>query len=179
MEPDAVLNFWFDELRPAQWFRSTPKIDQRIRDRFGDLHEAARVCELAAWRGRPEGRLAEIIVLDQFSRQIHRASALAFACDPLALALAQTAVQAGEDLRLTVDQRAFLYMPYMHSESRRIHEEAVRLFGAPGLERSLTSEVAHKAIIDRFGRFPHRNAVLGRTSTAEERAFLERPGSGF
>ncbi len=118
-------------------------------------------------------------MLDQFSRNIHRGSAEAFACDALALALAQSAVALGADLDLPVERRTFLYMPYMHSESPRIHQDAARLFSAPGLEDSLRSELQHKAIINRFGRFPHRNAVLGRVSTPEEVAFLASRGSRF
>jgi uncharacterized protein (DUF924 family) len=179
MQPAEVLNFWFGDLRPAQWFRPSPDVDRLIGDRFGDIHRAALACELAAWRVTAEGRLAEIIVLDQFSRQIHRGSAKAYQGDPLALGLAQTAVQLGRDLELPAVRRAFLYMPYMHSESGLIHQDALRLFGAPGLETSLVSERRHKAIIDRFGRFPHRNPALGRESTPEETVFLQGPGSKF
>jgi uncharacterized protein (DUF924 family) len=123
--------------------------------------------------------LAEVIVLDQFSRNIHRGTARAFACDPLALGLAQEAVALRADLQLEPALRAFIYMPYIHSESGLIHTEALRLLSAPGLEPNLESEVQHKAIIDRFGRYPHRNLALGRPSTAEELAFLEQPGSRF
>ena len=177
--PADILDFWFNALKPAQWFRASAELDARIRERFGAAHLAASRCETFPWRDTAAGRLAEIIVLDQFSRNIHRGTPMAFATDPLALALAQTAVAMGGDLELPVDQRAFLYMPYMHSESPLIHVEAMRLFSAPGLEKSLSSEQKHKAIIDRFGRFPHRNAILGRPSTPEELAFLEGPGSSF
>jgi len=118
-------------------------------------------------------------VIDQFSRNIYREKPASFSNDPLALILAQTAVQLGADKDLEPDARAFLYMPYMHSESALIHVEAVRLFSHPGLERNLDFELRHKAVIDRFGRFPHRNAILGRTSTPEETAFLLTPGSSF
>jgi len=147
--------------------------------RFKDIHHAAVRCELSAWRDTPGGRLAEIIVLDQFSRNIHRDTPLAFAADPLALALAQEAVRVEARRDLPLQQKSFLYMPFMHSESPLIHEQAVALFSEPGLENSLEFELRHKAIIDRFGRYPHRNAVLGRTSTPEEIAFLESPGSSF
>lgn len=129
--------------------------------------------------GAASGRLAEIIVLDQFSRNIHRGQARAFACDPLALALAQTAVAVKADRELEVGRRAFLYMPYMHSESPAIHVLAVSLFGQPGLEGNLDFELRHKEIIDRYGRYPHRNAILGRPSTTEEMDFLKTPGSSF
>jgi len=177
--PSEILGFWFETLKPAQWFKASRALDDQIARRFGAVHLAAVQCETFVWRQSAPGRLAEIIVLDQFSRNIHRGSPAAFAADAHALALAQTAVACGADLELPVNQRAFLYMPYMHSESRRIHAEAVRLFSAPGLEKSLISETKHKAIIDRFGRFPHRNAALGRPSTPEELAFLDGPGSRF
>ncbi|SER61975.1 Uncharacterized conserved protein, DUF924 family [Vreelandella subterranea] len=175
----AVLDFWFEALTPAQWFKKDPEMDQAIRERFGTLHAQAAQCECYAWRQTPRGRLAEIIVLDQFSRNIYRDDARAFATDTLALALAQEAVAAGADASLSSEQRAFLYMPYMHSESAAIHERAVALFNQPGLEKNFDFEVRHKAIIDRFGRYPHRNALLGRVSTDEELAFLKQPGSSF
>jgi uncharacterized protein (DUF924 family) len=134
---------------------------------------------LYAWRESAEGALGEIIVLDQFSRNIFRDRAAAFAQDALALVLAQEAVRRGLDKSLTQQQRHFLYMPYMHSESRLIHEEAVRLFTNMGDAGVLDFEMRHKAIVDRFGRYPHRNALLGRVSTSEEIAFLKTPGSAF
>jgi uncharacterized protein (DUF924 family) len=177
--PDAVLSFWFDETPPRRRWIASEAFDLEVGLRFGDVHRAAALCELDIWRATPPGRLAEIIVLDQFSRQIHRGRAEAFASDPLALALAQTAVSLGADQALAPERRAFLYMPYMHSESPVIHATALALFAGPGLEDSLAFERRHKAIIDRFGRYPHRNAALGRESTPEELAFLATPGSGF
>jgi uncharacterized protein (DUF924 family) len=174
-----VLDFWFGELKPADHWRKDPDLDARMRTRFGTLLAAAAACELSAWRDSAEGRLAEVILLDQFSRNIHRDTALAFAQDTLALALAQEAVRSGADKYLPAAQARFLYMPFMHSESRAIHDDALRLFARPGLEDNLAFEIQHKAIIDRFGRYPHRNAVLGRTSTAEEITFLGQPGSSF
>jgi uncharacterized protein (DUF924 family) len=177
--PTDILTFWFEELTPAQWYAASDDVDAMIAERFGALHAAAARCELYGWRASAEGRLAEIIVLDQFSRNIHRGAAAAFAQDALALALAQEAVVAGADAALEPAKRAFLYLPYMHSESPPIHDVALRLFDAPGLEINLDFEHKHKAIIDRFGRYPHRNAVLGRASTPEEVAFLRTPGSSF
>ena len=179
--PDAgaVLQFWFDETTPKQWFAVDAGFDALVTERFGGLLQAAAHCELADWRGSARGRLAEIIVLDQFSRNIHRGTPLAFACDPMALALAQEAVRAGADRALPVERRAFLYMPYMHSESARIHQDAERLFRTQAPQANHQAELQHKAIIDRFGRYPHRNAILGRTSSAEELAFLQQPGSSF
>lgn len=176
---DAVLKFWFDEIAPAQWWKVDADFDRLIHQRFAALHQRAVRCELFEWRSEPRGRLAEIIVLDQFSRNIHRGEALAFAADPLALALAQEAVAAKADQALTEDERVFMYMPYMHSESREIHVVAERLFRDHGPKRNHDFELRHKAIIDRFGHYPHRNAIVGRQSTEEELAFLTQPGSSF
>jgi len=177
--PDAVLRFWFEETRPAQWWSRSDAFDALIAERFAATHAAAARGECAGWRATPEGRLAEVIVLDQFSRNLHRDSPLAFACDAAALALAQEAVARGDDEKLPVARRAFLYLPYMHSESLAVHDEVAVLFARPGLEDNLRSERQHRAILERFGRYPHRNAVLGRESTADEIAFLGTAGSSF
>ena len=177
--PADILDFWFAEIQPAQWWNKSDDFDRLIATRFGAALQAAARCELYAWRVTPAGRLAEVIVLDQFSRNINRGEAQAFANDALALGLAQEAVAAGADRLLAPAERAFLYMPYMHSESAAIHALAVALFSQPGLEHNLDFELRHTAIIDRFGRYPHRNAALGRASTAEEAAFLQTPGSSF
>lgn len=174
-----VLAFWFDELTPAQWFRRDSALDDEVRRRFAATLEAARRGELGDWRQSARGRLAEIIVLDQFSRHLHRDGPEAFAADDRALALAREAVAAGDDAALATRERAFLYMPYMHSESLAVHDESAQLFAQPGLEDSLRAERRHRDILERFGRYPHRNAALGRRSTEEERAFLARPGSSF
>jgi len=176
---DEVIGFWFGELEPAQWFRKDPALDAEIAARFAALLEAAGRGELWSWRLSARGRLAEVIVLDQFSRNIHRDTPLAFTRDPVALVLAQEAVAGGIDRHLEVPWRAFLYMPWMHSESLAIHDEALGLFDQPGLEENLRFEHRHRDIIARFGRYPHRNAILGRPSTPEELAFLEQPGSSF
>ncbi|USH04728.1 DUF924 domain-containing protein [Grimontia kaedaensis] len=174
-----VLTFWFEELTLEQCFAKDEQLDRTIKSRFGEVLEQASVSECFNWREEPEGRLAEIIVLDQFSRNIFRDTPSAFAQDPLALALAQEAVSLGIDRELPPNQRSFLYMPYMHSESKIVHEEALRLFNQPGLEDNYQFEIRHKEIIDRFGRYPHRNEILGRESTPEEVAFLKQPGSSF
>lgn len=179
MDAQGVLKFWFKEATPEQHFKKDDAFDAAIRRRFADTHAAAACGELAAWRDTPAGRLAEIIVLDQFSRNLFRDSARAFDCDGMALVLAQEALRAGVDRDMPARQCAFLYMPFMHSESRAVHMDAERLFGRPGLENNYRFELKHKAIIDRFGRYPHRNRVLGRTSTPEELAFLQQPGSSF
>jgi uncharacterized protein (DUF924 family) len=179
VSPQAIIRFWFEEIAPSQWWEKSPGFDRLIAERFGPVLLAATRCELSDWRETPEGRLAEVIVLDQFSRNIHRDQPQAFAADPLALALAQHAVALQADQALAALQRAFLYMPYMHSELPLIHATALQLFSQPGLEHALPSEIRHKAIIDRFGRYPHRNAILGRTSSAQEIEFLATPGSSF
>ncbi|MFN4115264.1 MAG: DUF924 family protein [Inhella sp.] len=179
MSPEAVLRFWFEEIDPKAWWRKDADFDAMVAERFGGLLQRAAACELWHWRASAEGRLAEILVLDQFSRNIHRDTPLAFAQDPLALALAQEAVAGGHDAALPPARRAFVLMPYMHSESTAVHEEAMRLFSHPELAFNLDFERRHKAIVDRFGRYPHRNAILGRASTAEEIAFLQQPGSSF
>lgn len=177
--PADILTFWFEELEPAQWWKKDLAFDRMIAERFGALHAQAARCELYPWRRTAEGRLAEIIILDQFSRNMFRDTAQAFSADALALALAQEAVASGADSALTPVQRSFLYMPYMHSESALIHEQAVDLYTRNGIEENLRFEIRHKEIINRFGRYPHRNAILGRASTSDELAFLQQPGSSF
>ena len=179
MNFQKVTNFWFDELSPKQWWIPDDSVDEIILQRFGSLHAMAAKGELHSWRGKAEGRLAEILVLDQFSRNIYRRSPQAFACDSLALELAQEAIACDADQELPLGKKAFLYMPYMHSESKAMHEEAVRLFSQPGLEQNLEFEYKHKVIIDHFGRYPHRNKILDRESTPEEVEFLKQPGSAF
>ena len=178
-DPAAVLHFWFDELSAAQHFAKDAALDAAIAQRFGPTLEAAARGELSGWRASTPGRLAEIVVLDQFSRNVWRDTPRAFAQDGMALVLAQELVASGHDRALPPAQRAFAYMPYMHSESRVVHVQAVALFSQPGLEGNLPFALSHRAIIERFGRYPHRNAVLGRTSTEEEQAFLREPGSSF
>jgi len=160
-----VLKFWFEQLGKKNWFKKSESIDTLIRDQFLTLHAQVASCEMWRWRDEPLGRLAEIIVLDQFSRNMFRGQSESFAFDSLALALAQEAVSCGADRSLSDDERVFLYMPYMHSESAVVHERAVELFSKT---KNLQYELRHKDIIDRFGRYPHRNAVLGRESTQEE-----------
>jgi uncharacterized protein (DUF924 family) len=174
-----VLKFWFEEAKPSQWWTKDEEFDQLISRRFSAVHSRAKRCELFEWRETAEGRLAEIIVLDQFSRNMYRGSALAFAQDPMALVLAQEAVSRGIDRLLTPVQRGFVYLPFMHSESIKIHEAAEIIYRQHGVQSSLEWELKHKVIIERFGRYPHRNEILGRESTDEERAFLTQPNSSF
>ena len=180
MESVTILNFWFEEIDPAAHWKKDPEFDAMVKNRFEDTHRASMAGELVHWRETPDGCLAEVIVLDQFSRNMYRDTAQAFASDPLALSIAKSAVSRGFHKKIAKDRRSFLYMPYMHSESKMIHEEAVKIFGDPEWGAgSIEFELKHKVIIDRFGRYPHRNEVLGRESTPEEIEFLKGPGSSF
>lgn len=174
-----IIKFWFEELTPKQWFNSTKELDSKIYERFGAVHDAAVKGELESWRATPAGSLAEIIVLDQFSRNIYRDQPGAFKNDLAALILAQEAIRKNYHAKLETFKRVFIYMPFMHSESLKIHKKAMRLFNEPGMEENFDYEIKHKAIIERFGRYPHRNKILGRNSTAEEIEFLSQPGSSF
>lgn len=179
MQIQDVIHFWFEELEEKQWWVKDLELDKTITDRFQKHYHAAACGELFSWRETPEGRLAEIICLDQFPRNMFRNTPGAFATDPTALVLAQEAVSLGVDQALEGPRKAFLYMPYMHSESKLIQAESVRLFSDPQVAGNLQFAIDHRAIVDRFGRYPHRNAILGRTSTAEEEQFLTQPGSSF
>jgi uncharacterized protein (DUF924 family) len=174
-----ILRFWFEEIDPSKWWAKDEAFDQSIRERFSAVHARATRCELFAWRAEARGRLAEIIVLDQFSRNMFRDTPLAFASDPLALALAQEAIAAKAVETLSPVERSFIYLPFMHSESAAIHAVALELYRKNGIQSNLDYEIRHKQIIERFGRYPHRNAILGRQSTDEEIEFLKLPGSGF
>jgi len=179
MNVQDIIQFWFEELTPQQWFIKDLALDKSMKMRFSDIHHSATLGELYTWRGTPEGRLAEIIILDQFSRNIHRDTPLAFAYDATALVLAQEAISLKADEQVAFEHRMFMYMPYMHSESALIHTIAVELFSLPGTEYNYEFELKHKAIIDKFGRYPHRNKILNRESTAEEIEFLNQPDSSF
>jgi uncharacterized protein (DUF924 family) len=174
-----VLTFWFKEIEPRNWWAVDPAFDELLRSRFSGLLQQAAAGELFEWRTSARGRLAEVIVLDQFSRNIYRGMPQAFAQDPQALALAQEAAAGGALQELNELERTFLLMPYMHSESRRVHVHAEALFKQFAPEQNYGFELRHKAIIDRFGRYPHRNQVLGRASSDEEIEFLKQPGSSF
>lgn len=179
MNYQDVLNFWFDEENKEFWFAKSDDFDLEIEEKFGYTLQQAMQCELWTWRETAEGRLAEIIVLDQFSRNLFRDHPAAFAQDPLALSLAQETIRLGLDLTLRPEQRSFLYLPFMHSESKIIHQQALNLFEALGNPMNLDFAKQHKVIIDRFGRYPHRNIILERESTPEEIEFLQQPNSSF
>ena len=174
-----ILTFWFEEIQPAQWWKKDDRFDVLLLERFSNVYTRTCSCELFEWRRQPEGRLAEIIVLDQFSRNMFRGTPRAFAMDSMALTLSQEAIACGADQHLSPVQRSFLYMPYMHSESLLIHEIAVDLYRQNGVQGNLDFELKHKRIIEKFGRYPHRNDILGRQSSAEEIEFLSQPDSGF
>lgn len=175
---EKVLTFWFEETKPEQKFKKDDTFDALIVSKFKELYWDVRQGRTKQWRETPEGRLAEILVLDQFARNMFRGEKQSFEGDSLALTLAQETIAVGDDKKLPKEQRVFIYMPYMHSESKEVHEEALRIFSEYGDENYLKYEVMHKDIIDRFCRYPHRNEVLGRESTSEELEFLKEH-SGF
>lgn len=174
---DEVLEFWFAD--PARWWKKDPAFDAEIRDRFGALHAAIERDEHEAWRRTARGALAYVIVLDQFSRNMFRGTARMFASDARALDAARAAIAGGLDRELSDDERGFLCMPFMHSEQLADQERSMELFGAFAAPSQLKFAEQHRDIVKRFGRFPHRNELLGRASTPEEIAFLAQPGSSF
>ena len=183
---DAVLDFWFGtplRTRP-EWFRKDPAFDAAIRERFGALIEAALRGDIDAWAATPRGALAQIVVLDQFTRNAFRDGAGMVAGDARALAAARALCASGQDRALPGVMRQFVYLPFEHAETLADQQDALRHFAQlerdePALAGLLEWAQKHHDIVARFGRFPHRNAILGRTSTPEEVAFLKQPGSGF
>ncbi len=190
-EAQAVLDFWFGAPGDAVygtacelWFRKSEDTDREIARRFAALIEQALRGELSAWSAHPDSALAQIVLLDQFTRNTLRDTPRAFAGDSRALAAASAMVGTRQDEALLPVQRSFIYLPFEHSESMAMQTESLRLFtrlaaAAPELANTLDYAEKHHAIVARFGRFPHRNVQLGRQSTAEELAFLEQPGSRF
>lgn len=171
-----VTQFWFEAHGPKDWWSANPDFDREIAERFGETHTRLARGEGFTWRSTPGGRLAEIIVLDQFSRQLFRQSPKAFAQDGMALVLAQEAVAGGFDRELDGARRAFLYMPFMHAESLVVQQAAVPLFEGLGDDAFAKPAAEHLEVLARFGRFPKRNAALGRTSTPEEVSYLAEIG---
>jgi uncharacterized protein (DUF924 family) len=192
-QAEETLRFWFGDLQPAVssypqrrkvWFGKHPQLDQEIRDRFQPLYEQAAVGNLDDWQNSPLTALALIVLLDQFPRNMFRNTPKAFATDAKALAIAQQAIAHGFDQHLTPIQRIFLYVPLEHSENLEHQRQCVALFQqlfatTPDLDDVLDYAQRHYAVIDRFGRFPHRNEILGRSTTPEEAEFLKQPGSRF
>jgi len=173
-----VLGFWFS-LTPEQHFARSAKLDAEIGARFGPLRDLVLGSDAAGWRDDPETLLAAIILLDQFSRNLHRNSAEAYAGDPLALALALEAIDRGWEVALTAEERQFLYLPLEHAEDPAMQQLSVEKFGSLGDANVLEFAQKHAAVIAKFGRFPSRNAVLGRESTSDEVAFLGAEGAGW
>lgn len=198
IQPDEVLEFWLGTIRddgsvaedvPPRWWKKDPDFDAEIEDRFGPAIRAAEAGELDAWTESPRGLLAVIVLLDQFTRNTRRGRADMYAADDRAQALVRKALARGDESSLRGYERYFLYMPLMHSESLADQNQCVELFrtlaedGEPGVQESARSGVdyaiKHRDIVARFGRFPHRNEILGRESSDEEREFLTQPGSSF
>jgi uncharacterized protein (DUF924 family) len=176
---DDVVRFWFEELSPKEWYRPPETVDAEIAARFRETYEELRQGVPAAWLQTPKGFLAAILVLDQLPRNMFRGHEHAFATDPQALALAKRAIDEGVDVKLPPKQRAFIYLPFQHSEAFADQSRSVGLFTALGNPLNLDYALRHQDVIERFGRFPHRNAILGRHSTPEEETFLTEPGSPF
>jgi uncharacterized protein (DUF924 family) len=174
-----VLGFWFEELGRAGWFRKDAAVDSAIRQRFLLLYEVLTTWPADDALASADRALATVLVLDQFPRNIFRDTAQAFATDALALQVARGAIACGYGKTLAPEQRVFLYLPFEHSEDAADQARSVALISTLGDEEFTRYALAHKAVIDRFGRFPHRNAVLGRASTSDEEAFLKEPGSAF
>ena len=174
--PADVIAFW-REAGPGKWFNGGKAFDALCRRHFGEAHMTAARRELDSWMDTPDGALALLLLLDQIPRNIYRGSGHAFATDGLALLHAGNAVQAGLDAQVDGDLRAFMYLPFEHCEDLAMQDRSVALMGPLG-KRQLDYAEAHRDLIDRFGRFPHRNAALGRTSTPEEQAWLDA-GGGF
>ena len=177
--PGDILKFWFEELTPARWWRADDALDRTILRRFAGCWEDAAAGRLDHWQDDALSCLALIIVLDQFSRNIHRGTPKAFAQDGKALAIAEHALARGFDRNVAPERRLFFYMPYEHAEDLAMQEKSVALFERLGKQEQTEYAIRHRDIVARFGRFPHRNAILGRKSSEEEEDFLAQPGSSF
>lgn len=174
-----VLEFWFSGPVRKKWFEADREFDSELKERFGVLLDKAVAGELDGWTHTPEGAVALVILLDQVSRNIHRGTPRAFEGDANALEVSKGMIERGADSELHKDWRYILYMPFMHAEDIEAQEQGVRLFEKLGMKEPLDYMKRHRDIVARFGRFPHRNGILGRETTAEESEFLEQPGSSF
>ncbi|WP_019516433.1 DUF924 family protein [Sphingomonas sp. Mn802worker] len=177
--PQDVLDFWSDRVTPEQRFAKDDALDRMIATRFGATRDAVLASDAAGWRDTPEALLAAIILLDQFSRNIHRGKAEAFAADGLARDLTLEAIRRGWEDRYTPEQRQFLYMPLMHAEDAELQALSVEKFEQLGDEEALSFARDHRDVQARYGRFPSRNAALGRTSSPEEQEYLSQPAAGW
>lgn len=175
----AVLDYWFDELRPEQQFAKDDAVDAEIARRFGQVRDVVLASGAAGWRDNPDTLLAAVILLDQFSRNIHRGTPEAFTADPLALTLTQEAIGKGWDHDMVPERATFLYMPLMHAENVEAQRMSLEKFTALGRAENLRFAMEHAVVIEQFGRFPSRNEALGRESTAEELEYLKRPDAGW
>lgn len=178
-DPKEVVEFWCELLEPEHWFSPPPTLDAHIRTRYAATHLALARHVPDSWRESPDARLAAIIVLDQFPRNMYRNTPMAFSTDWIALREARLALAAGADTKVAYTRRHFFYLPFEHSEDIGDQERSVGLFKALADRNYLDYALRHHAVIRDYGRFPHRNAVLGRESTSEELDFLSLPGSGF
>lgn len=174
-----MLDFWFREIPPEKQFSKDADLDRTIAERFGAWRDAVLASGALGWRGEPETLLAAIVLLDQFSRNIHRDSARAFEADPLAESLAREGIARGWDATLPPEQAVFLLMPLMHAEHADAQALSVAKFEALGLDVNARFARDHAAVFERFGRFPSRNAALGRVSTPGEDEYLSQPGAGW
>ncbi len=177
----SIVNFWFNEISPKQWWVKSTEFDQLIRDRFLPVYEQTRDGQHLQWLNSAQSCLARIIVLDQFPRNMFREKPESFQTDELALAASKHAINSGFDSEKPSNHKAFLYMPFIHSEALEDQVKAIELFTAAGSELTdnLKFSERHKTIIEQFGRFPHRNQILGRASSQAELEFLKQPGSRF
>ena len=177
--PAALLDFWFDELTPEQWFRASDDVDARLRERFASWPDSARDGRWDAWAATADGALALVLALDQLPRNLYRGTAAAFAYDERARQVARRAIGAGFDHDVAAERRVFFYLPFEHSEALADQDWSVALIAALGDDVYTDYAERHRDVIRRFGRFPHRNASLGRPSTEAEKAYLAQPGAGF
>ena len=176
---EEVLVFWFEELSPEQWFKKDAVVDAAVRAKFSTLYEELAGNGGQTWTDSPRGCLAAVIVLDQFPRNLYRDDRRAYTTDAVALTIAKSAVHRGFDEALSMHERKFLFMPFQHCEDVTDQNVSVELFSSLGDPKALEYAIRHKDVVERFGRFPHRNAALGRMSTPEELEFLTQPGSSF
>jgi len=177
--PDEVLRFWFDPANRNRWFEPSDEFDESCRRQFAEAIEAAGIGQLDHWQASADGALALLILLDQLTRNVYRGRAEAFAHDAKARIIARSALELGHDQAVPQDRRMFFYLPFEHSEDLADQARSVALFESLGLAEPLDYAIRHQKVIERFGRFPHRNAILGRDSTDAELAFLQVPGSSF
>jgi uncharacterized protein (DUF924 family) len=172
VDSQSIIDFWFSERVRPLWFNSTPEFDEELRKQYADLYQDAKADKLKGWEDSAEGCLALVIILDQFPLNMFRGQPESFATEAKAVHVARQAVTQGLDMQLESQYRVFLYMPFMHSENMADQDLAVELFDKSGLSNNLRFAHHHRDIVRRFGRFPHRNVILGRQSTAQELAYL-------